>query len=306
MRPVRLAFCSTAVAACVLWVGLRPVVAAPCDRACLTTLTERYVSSLTAHDATTLPWASDVKVTENSTRMKPGEGFWKVATRLVTRRELFVDEVSGQTAFWGVFDADGAPALLHARLKVQDGQIAALETIVARRGSHALFAPDTFATPAPEFNALLKADERVSRAQLIAVANGYFEGLEHHDNKLVSSAAICNRYENGVLMTNRPGTPPTPRACAMAVDRLFQIKRVFDRRFEVVDEARGVVMTTIMFDIPADAAATPRQDAAPAPPREARMLLLAELFKVVRGEIVRIDTVMHNLPYGAVSGWAAQ
>jgi hypothetical protein len=272
--------------------------AAPCDRACLIALTERYVATLTTHDATPLPWATAARVTENSARIKPGEGFWRTATKLVARRELVADAVAGQAAFWGVFDEGGAPAILHARLKIDDGRITELETIVARRGSHALFAPDTFAAPAPEFEAALKPEERITRERLIAVANGYFEGLEHHDNRLVSSAAVCNRYENGVLMTNRPGTPPTPRACAMAVDRLFQIKRVFDRRFEVVDEARGVVMSTIMFDIPADAAVTP--------PREARMLLLAELFKVVRGEIVRIETVMHNLPYGAVSGWSAQ
>jgi hypothetical protein len=297
MNPIRSALISGVAAAC-LGVGTASLGAAPCDRTCLVSLTERYVTSLTAHDAAALPWTPNARITENSAPLKPGEGLWKTATTLVARRELFADLVNGQTAFWGVFDEGGTPAILHARLKVQDGRIAELETIVARRGSHALFAPDTFARPVPMFDAPLKPEERVSRARLIEAANGYFEGLEQHNNRLVSSADVCNRYENGVLMTNRPGTPPTPRACAMAVDRLFQIKRVFDRRFGVVDEERGVVMSTIMFDIPADAAATP--------PREARMLLLAELFKVVRGEIVRIETVMHNLPYGAVSGWAAQ
>ena len=36
------------------------------------------------------------------------------------------------------------------------------------------------------------------------------------------------------------------------------------------------------------------------------MLLLAELFKIAGGEIQRIETVMHNLPYGSGSGWAAR
>ncbi len=287
-----------AIASAVWVLSASTLTAAPCDRPCLTALSDRYVASLTAHDATALPWAPDAKVTENGARLKPGDGFWKTATKLTARRELFADVQSGQSAFWGVFDENGAPTILHARIKVQDGRISALETIVTRRGSHALFAPDLFATPVAAFDTRLAAGERVSRERLIAVANGYFDGLERHDNRLVSSASVCNRYENGVLMTNRPGTPPTPRACAMAVDRLFQITRVFDRRFDVVDEERGVVMSTIMFDIPADPSATP--------PRVGRMLLLAELFKIVSGEIVRIDTVMHNLPYGAVSGWAAQ
>jgi hypothetical protein len=54
----------------------------------------------------------------------------------------------------------------------------------------------------------------------------------------------------------------------------------------------------VVFDIPADAAATP--------PREGRMLLLAELFKIAGGEIQRLETVMHNLPHGSGSGWAAK
>ena len=66
-----------------------------------------------------------------------------------------------------------------------------------------------------------------------------------------------------------------------------------ERRYPVVDEERGVVLSMVLFDIPADASATP--------PREARMLLLAELFKISRGEIQRIETVMHNLPYGSAS-----
>ena len=95
----------------------------------------------------------------------------------------------------------------------------------------------------------------------------------------------------------RPGAPPTSRACAMAVDRLTYIKSVFNRRYDVVDEERGAVLSMVMFDIPADATTTP--------PRDARMLLLAELFKVTRCEIERIETVMHNLPYGSQSGWQA-
>ena len=133
---------------------------------------------------------------------------------------------------------------------------------------------------------------------MVAIADGYFEGIASHDSRLVSSATDCNRFENGVRMTNRPGAAVTPRACAAAVDRLTHIKAVPERRYPVVDEERGVVVSMVLFDIPADSGATP--------PREGRMLLLAELFKIAGGEIQRIETVMHNLPYGAGSGWAVR
>ena len=244
-----------------------------------------------------MPSAPSVKFTENGARLKLGDGLWKTATKLVARREVFADPVSGQAAFWGVLDEGGSPVILSLRLKVENQRITEVETVVTRKGSHALFSPDTFALPTPTFQRVLTPAERVPRDRLIAAANAYFEGLEKHDNRLVPSATDCNRFENGVQMTNRPGAPPTPRACAMAVDRLTYIKSVFNRRYDVVDEERGAVLSMVMFDIPADATTTP--------PRDARMLLLAELFKVTRGEIERIETVMHNLPYGSQSGWQA-
>jgi hypothetical protein len=128
----------------------------------------------------------------------------------------------------------------------------------------------TFA--APVFEQVLAPSRRTPRERLIAAADAYFDGLERHDRRLVSSAVDCNRYENGVLMTNRPGAPPTPRACAAAVDRLTHIKAMNNRRYHVVDEDRGVVLSMVEFDIPADAAATP--------PRPARTLLLAEVSKI--------------------------
>lgn len=271
-----------------------PAIAAECDRACLNGFVDRYLTGLAKHDASSVPFAPGVKFTENGTAKRPGEGLWQTVTKVATRREVMADPVTGNAAFWGVLDEQGAPVMLSARLKVVDQKITELETIVARKGSHSLFVPDAFGSAPPAFGQALEPGRRVSRERLIAAANGYFEGLEKHNDKLVPSAVECNRFENGQQMTNRGGTI-TPRACATAVNGLAHIKRVYNRRYDIADEERGVVFSTIMFDIPADAAATP--------PREGRMLLLSEVFKIVGGEITRIETVMHNLPYGSPSGW---
>ena len=50
-----------------------------------------------------------MKFTENGARLKLGDGLWKTATKLVARREVFADPVSGQAAFWGVLDEGGSP-----------------------------------------------------------------------------------------------------------------------------------------------------------------------------------------------------
>ena len=191
-----------------------------------------------------------------------------------------------------------ADPVVGPRLKIQDQRVHEIETVVARKGSHALFSPNEFAALPSVYQQALEPAQRTPRDRLIAIADGYFEGIARHDDKLVSSATDCNRFENGVRMTNRPGAAVTPRACATAVNRLTHIKAVPERRYPVVDDERGVVLSMVLFDVPADAGATP--------PREARMLLLAEVFKISGGEIRQIETVMHNLPYGSTSAWEAR
>jgi hypothetical protein len=269
-----------------------------CHRECLLGFVEQYLQALAARDPSALPLAPAVKFTENGTHLAVGDGIWKTRTRLVTRRDAVADPGGGQVALWAVLDEGGAPVLLSVRLRILDRRIHEIETVVARKGSHALFAPDEFAALQSVYLQALEPGQRTPRARMVAIADGYFEGIARHDSRLVQSAADCNRYENGVRMTNRPGAAPTSRACATAVDRLTHITAVPDRRYPVVDEERGAVLSLVLFDIPADAAATP--------PREGRMVLLAELFKIVGGEIQRIETVMHNLPYGSGSGWAGR
>ena len=191
-----------------------------CDRTCLFGLADQYLKALVARDGSTLSLSPSVKATENGAHVSIGDGLWKVPTTLVSRRELFADPTSGQVALWSVLDEGGAPILLSARLKVQDRRIEEIETVVVRKGSHVLFAPDAFATLSSVYEQVLEPAERTPRDRMIAIADGYFEGIARHDSRLVSSAVGCNRFENGVRMTNRPGAEPTPRACAVAVDRL--------------------------------------------------------------------------------------
>ena len=197
-----------------------------------------------------------------------------------------------------MLDESGAPILLSVRLKVQDRRIHEIETVVARKGSHALFSPEDFAALPSVYEQVLEPGSGRRAIGWWPSPMATSRASPGTTAGWCRSAADCNRFENGVRMTNRPGAAPTPRACATAVDRLTHIKAVPDRRYPIVDEERGVVLSMVVFDIPADAAATP--------PREGRMLLLAELFKIAGGEIQRIETVMHNLPYGSGSGWKAE
>ena len=59
------------------------------------------------------------------------------------------------------------------------------------------------ANPPPQERSVQRT-RRLSRTDLIAIANSYFDGLSAHDGKLIMAHPGCERQENGVLTTRRP------------------------------------------------------------------------------------------------------
>lgn len=275
-----------------------------CDNACLRKVTDQYLTALTQRNATALPLAKNVKFTENGARLSLNEGLWKAASGIGEFREFYADASTGNALFIGVVDESGSPAIVATRLKVDKGRIAEIEHVVARKGSHPLFAPEALTKPDPLWSAKISDDTRVPRARMIEIAESYFDGIVANSSAGIPAVRDCDRFENGVKTTFRT---PASGNCAKSADNLNYIKAVRDRRYFIVDETTGVVACTVVFDIPGgDPITSPAggSDAQlQATLRQPRMLLLTELFKIDGGNIVRIQAVMHNLPHGSKSGW---
>jgi hypothetical protein len=295
--------CATPLLA-VLTVGLMAsnATAADCDTNCLRGMTDRYLAALTQRDASKLP-TRNVKFTENGKALKLGEGLWRGASSLGIFREDYTDPSTGNALVLATIDESGAPAILAARLKVQDGYVTELEHVVARKGSHPLFVPEALKAD-PVFATAVPKGRRTRRARMIEIANLYFDGIEQNSSKNIPSVPDCDRFENGAKTTFRT---PASGNCAKSADALNYIKAVRDRRYFIVDETTGVVACTIVFDIPGGDPITVPATNADAPLqttlRQPRMLLLTELFKIDDGKLARIQAVMHNLPHGSKSGW---
>jgi hypothetical protein len=267
-----------------------------------------YLGALTKHDPGLLAVADDVRVTENGYPVPLGRGLFETAEEVAYRHDI-VDPAGDQITVFSVVREGVLPANVMVRLRVGGpaggSVITEIETIVARKGQSSVARPDKLVTPDPVWARPVEATRRSDRATMIAIADSYFQAIED-DTAEVPFHPDCNRVENGQRTSN---TGAFALSCRAQLERkvFSYITRIRDRRFVMVDEARGVVFAIVMFDVPGR-----KQDFAgfPVPVEDLpermwipRSLLLGELFKIDGGEIHAIEALMVNVPYGATPGW---
>src|SRR5262245_22741100 len=161
-------------------------VPAKCDRACLEGLVDRYLDAVIAHDPARLPLSADVKYTENEQLLPVGDGFWHTATARGNYAHYFADPVAGQAAWMGTMREGAVLLLMSLRLRVELGRITEIETGYFRPGGggpNDIAAMDARGKPEPLWLEPVPAAQRATRAELIEVANAYFEGVQRNDGK---------------------------------------------------------------------------------------------------------------------------
>ena len=222
-----------------------------CDKACLTALTDKYLEALLAHQPGRVPAASTVKFTENSIRLKLGDGLWQTVDGVKPFNLTVADDKTGEAASFRIVTENGTPAMLAYRLRAQGGKITEIETFVVRKlsGIHGNF--ETVPDLNPAWGETLPASARPSRAELIKVANAYFDGIEQANGDIVPFIDETDRLEN--LTKTSPGMRNGKMTTARESfnSKVFNyIKKVDGRRFLVIDEARGIIVANYMFQHP--------------------------------------------------------
>jgi hypothetical protein len=201
----------------------------------------------------------------------------------------------------GVNNDQGNNIAVAVRLKIAEGKITEVEQLAIRpavqlggggRGGAAPAAvpPPTTADrvlamkqPHPIYFETIPENERASREDLVIAANHYFTALARHDSKgYYPFTTDCVRIENGQVSTNDCLANFTGTSLNGIVDRIR------DRRFVAVDRERGIVFAFGFFDHY----------------RINWTWQLAELFKIEKGKIRRIEAVFHQAPFGIPSGWS--
>jgi hypothetical protein len=169
----------------------------------------------------------------------------------------------------------------------------------------------------------------MSRADLVRVADYYFAGMQKNDGKGIGDTGTypftddCERYENGSRSTNAPTpegqTRPDPKTSSVYSGQwgcreqyesglIHFVNRIRDRRFVAIDRERGIVFSFAFFDHSGGATRTfetPDGRTVTAGPVQPWTWQIAELFKIEKGNIRRIEAILERCPYGMNAGWSS-
>ena len=298
-----------------------------CDRACLKNTMTTYLNALVAQDPSKAPLAPNVRFTEDSKDLKVGEGFWKTATKVGDYRQDFIDVKEQVIASWVIVEESGRPAKLTARLKVANGKITEIETLVAHAGG-GLGGGATMVTR-PDMGVAPPAGQKNSREELIRAADHYPRGLTigGFDKVDAPFAKDAYRLENGMVMAgpgcgrggpgraagapagNATGTPTdNARGAnggggAVTANRPQDVSTCQDIKTQkiiahpdltksvvAVDEDQGTVLLWMNFGDTGSYGA-------------GNALIVYEGFKVYGGQMHAVEAFMKTLPKDTPRGW---
>ena len=286
---------------------------APCDRACLEGFVGRYLDALVAHDPGRLPLAKSVMFTENGSPLKLGDGLWGTIEAREAYSLYAADPASGQIGFFGTVRESGRHQILGVRLKIVNRRIAEIETLVVRPKDGVVFGAPQDLKDKPIFREALTPSQRRPRAELVRIANSYFEGLTHATETLTPFDEHCTRIENGVVTASNPdpggGFPVWKLDCHSQFATHFSqfITRIRERRYPVVDEERGLVMAFVFFDhagrMKTQTLADGTVSKVPADMTVPFTFEIGELFQIQDGKIMRIEALVIPAPYGMPTPW---
>jgi hypothetical protein len=324
MRHV-LAAAALAAAAIVPVHGSTGPIPLKCDRACLEGVMNQYLAAVVAHDPKRAPLSADAMYTENSQVVPVGDGFWKTAQGVGSYKHYFADPEFGQVAFMGTMMEAGAPLLMSARLRIELGRITEIEAVFFKPGGggpNNIAAMEKGGPPDAMWFKSIPPEKRLSRQEMIAVADGYFTGLQKNDGKGINGTGTypftndCHRIENGSPTTNVPKpADAAPGAISpfwfdcmtqFKMGLYYVVQNIHGRRYPLVDIERGVVWAHCVFDqgtVNSGVLADGTKHSYPGFNRPSS-ILVTEAFLIEDGKIKRVEMIGPSATYHMNSPWA--
>jgi hypothetical protein len=232
-----------------------------CDRQCLTTLLDIYMKALVAHKPEAAPLVYGFRQTENAVAKAPGDGLWKTASGIGAVDRRYYDPETSNASWFGTLAIGAEQTISAVRIKVKAGRISEAEWHITRatdlgispQDNKAMFNLDTFLAKPPPTGALNPRGRKLTRDELVAVTNSYFDGIVAADKAPILAHPGCRRFENGMEVTGRPVSPDHPddgyqgRGDCMSGQGRFNVIFVSGRRYPVVDVEAQAVLAIATF-----------------------------------------------------------
>jgi hypothetical protein len=179
------------------------------------------------------------------------------------------------------------PILFASRLKVEQGKITEIETIVARENDFAFNAESVLKTKDQDWETILPPEQRAPRKVLADAANNYFALFAENSTVSVPFAQICDRWENGMQTTasDHDCSPVTFRK-RIGVSLNHGPRRVW------VDAEKGIAIAFMAFGGGASASETNPTG---------RGLVDCHMFRMRDGKVDLIQSIVG--PNAASMGW---
>lgn len=283
------------------------------DRQALTAAMEAYLAALAARDPSRLTWGPQVHHSENNVMIEPGDGLWGTIERVGDYKLHFADPATGQAGYFGTVHEWNEESAFTLRIKVDaTGHITEAECVVVRQSDSGIKFENPRYWDKPILSAAAEAP--VSRGEMVALSNGYFDTLQLNDGTIHTKFhRDCNRVENGVQTTRNPEFAKIVPVSALGCEEQFRMgnyrydDRLRARRFPLVDEERGLVLAFGFIDHCGRLAEYQLTDGrmVKSPVRRPHSFYISELFKIDHGMICQIEANFITVPYHMPSPWDA-
>lgn len=281
-----------------------------CDENCMIDIATQYMSDVVEQDWSNLPWADQVRFTENNVGMMIGDGFWgAVGGAEASSAFTLADPSTGNVLWYGITDEHGAAAYYGMRMKIEHREITEVETYLGREGTPDLFTDTSGYSIDSVYSQSISSAQQRPRERMVAIVDGYFNTKQLNDGALYTAFdSSCTRITNGVNITEgEHWTAQAAEGCQaqMEIGVYRPVDRVRARHYPLIDVEKGIVVALSIEDHATryvDYKTLDGQDlnVEVEYPNSRGML---EVFKITDGEISHIEGISVFLPYYIQSLW---
>lgn len=211
-----------------------------CMRSMLQAATDSYIAAQKAGDLSKISFAPKVKYFENMTETTKEKGLWNTPLPIAFHRSIY-DVARCKTFTEVIITEGGHPYVLGTRLKVKDGKVSEIDSLVTDKGDWLFNAEDYLKYSKAEDWPVLAVDDRVTRQALIDSGNQYLDFVFYDKFVRAPWGTPCARLEGGAY-TNAKNEDKDTCQIPGPLGELFIVNRTY-----VVDEEMGTVNVFCRF-----------------------------------------------------------